>query len=371
MEELRDSYLLADIGHVTSRVALLDRVADEYRFIARGEALSTLEPPWEDVALGLREAVVDIQETTQRPLLNPQGTLLIPEDDDGQGVDGFLVTTSAMRPLRVVLVGLMGSWSLERAQRVVHSTYATVERVFDIESWRLGGGEELAWLAQALSSDRLDALLLVGGTEGGAVAPIVEIAKDLALLILTYRGQREPRVIYAGNSEARPLVAQVLGKVADLRVVENVLPSFEMENYLAAREALDQLLLEAQLPTLPGIRALVEAWGLAPVYPAAQTLGWSISYLARQYGLDILGVDLGASGITLVSAQGEEPPRIVTRANGLGRGLEGFLSRLGMDRIRRWLPEEVPAEEVERLALSKALHPRMLPQEWENLLIER
>jgi len=61
------SILLADCGTVMTKAVLLDRVAGQYRFVAQGEAPTTAEYPWADVAAGIRHAVEHISEITGRP----------------------------------------------------------------------------------------------------------------------------------------------------------------------------------------------------------------------------------------------------------------------------------------------------------------
>ena len=65
-EQRIGSILLADCGTVITKVVLLDQVAGQYRLVAQGEAPTTAEYPWSDVAAGIRHAVEQISEITGR-----------------------------------------------------------------------------------------------------------------------------------------------------------------------------------------------------------------------------------------------------------------------------------------------------------------
>ena len=88
-----ESILAADCGSTMTKVILIDKIDDQFRFIAHGEALSTIEPPRADVLLGVRHAIEQIEETTGRLLLDEQGQLITPEQANGNGVDTFVATT--------------------------------------------------------------------------------------------------------------------------------------------------------------------------------------------------------------------------------------------------------------------------------------
>ena len=109
-----DSILLADCGTVMTKVVLLDRVGGQYRFVARGEALTTAEYPWSDVSAGVRHATEQITDVTGRDFFDTTGELL---SAGQQGADVFVATTSASPPLQVVLGGLVRDLSVASAER--------------------------------------------------------------------------------------------------------------------------------------------------------------------------------------------------------------------------------------------------------------
>jgi len=355
---------MADLGSITTRVTLIDQVAGEYRLVAHGSAPTTLSPPWEDVSLGFLEAMGKMATVAERRLL-AQGRLVTPEGGDGSGVDGFVATTSAMEPLRLVVAGMMEPWSLRSALRAAHSTYTLVEGTFTVDELSLSSAEGMLDFLRLLKEGSLDAILVAGGIEGGPTLPLVEMAKDLALLSAS--GEMRPRLIFAGNEEARVLVAEVLEGVIDLEMVSNLLPRLGEESLAGAQELLENL-VGGKIALIPGIES-VERWSVAPIQPTARALGWAIRYLAQEYELKVLGVDIGGGSVGLFSARDDCYFCALTNEVGLGYGLDRLLAERGVEQILRWLPFDL--EGAGDRILNKAFRPGTLPQSREDLFLEQ
>ena len=129
-----ESVLVADCGSNLTRVALVEVVDQAYRFVARGEAPSTLEAPFPDVTIGVINAISAIESNTGRRLLLG-GKLIVPQQEDGSGVDAFVASSSAAEPLRVVAAGLVRSVSANSAARASHSTYTTVLDTLSLDDY--------------------------------------------------------------------------------------------------------------------------------------------------------------------------------------------------------------------------------------------
>src|SRR5512139_929790 len=113
MEEARiESILAIDVGAVLTKATLIARVEGVYRFVGRGEAPSTVEPPWLDTIAGVDHALEQLTDATHRRMLDSHGRLITPEGPDGAGVDACVFTISAAGPLKVVLIGLSADLSM-------------------------------------------------------------------------------------------------------------------------------------------------------------------------------------------------------------------------------------------------------------------
>ncbi len=366
MNEILESFLIADLGNITTRVSLIDRVGQEYRLVARGEAPTTLRPPWEDVSLGLREAVEGVERATGRRLW-AAGRLLTPEGEDGHGVDGFLAATSCMEPLRAVVVGLMEPGSLRSAQRAVESTYASVRGAFTVENLRLSPKGEVSELWRLLASQEVDLILMAGGTEGSPTAPVVEAAKDLAVLLASCPGQK-PLFLFAGNENAQGQIEETLEGLVELKVVENLLPRWGQERPGAIQEVLANLLGD-NISAIPGI-STIEGWSVAPLQPSVRVLGWCLRYLAQEYGLKVMGVDMGGHTTSLLAAQEERAFSLTCNDTGMGQGVERLLAERGMKGVLGWLPFALEEEKARNRLLNKGLRPQTVPQAKEDFLLE-
>src|SRR5881394_4550605 len=98
------SLLVADCGTVFTKVSLFGLVEGQYRLMARGEAPTTIAPPYEDITKGIIQAINIIEFITGRLFIS-EGRILSPEQSNGDGVDVFISTISAGGPVRLIVLG--------------------------------------------------------------------------------------------------------------------------------------------------------------------------------------------------------------------------------------------------------------------------
>ncbi len=363
------SILLADCGTVMTKAVLLDQVAGQYRFIARGEAPSTAEYPWSDVAAGIRHAVEQISEVTGRRFFDTSGDLISPELDR-QGVDVFAATVSASQPLQVVLGGLVRDLSIASAERAAAGTYSLVKAVLVGD----GRGEGLSdeERVRAIRDAAPDVICIVGGVEGGAVTPVLELVEAAALACSLMEPELCPRLLYAGNSRLRRQVVDIVGERAELRVADNVRPTLTEENLLSAQAELDALYLQDKMEQLPGIDT-VSGWSPVPLTPTARAFGRLVQYLWHlgDSSKGVLGVDVGAANTTVAAAFDGRLFLTVRGDLGIAFGGEQLLQKRGADTITRWLPEPMSGSEVHGLLINKEMRPVSIPQEARELWLEQ
>lgn len=376
-----ESLLVADIGSTTTKVGLIDRVGDDFRFISAGTSATTAEPPTADVVVGLDRAIELVEERTGRQFLSDEGQLITPERGVGQGVDAFAAITSAPAPLRVAIAGVSRDVSLASATRAINGTYATVEATLALN--QTGG----RWLpvkppadddgaqkktptvplqdptvlaAEALARAHPDVIVIVGGVDGGATTPLYEITNLVITIVASRDEGMRPPIIFAGNRDARSQIAARLGQLTPLHVVDNVRPSLEVEHLSALQRELEALYIERKIAWLPGLNALT-SWTPAAVMPAARALENVVRFIARRFNLNVLGADMGAGSISLVSARGDASSRVVRSDLGLGQNLENVIARVGMDELMSWLPMEIESDEARMRWLNHMLHPAAIP----------
>ena len=374
MEEVLEleSILLADCGSIATRVALIDLVADEFRLVATGETATTVEVPWSRISMGVREAIRQIERLTGRVLLSGQEQLILPEREDGGGVDAFVATVDAAIPLQVAVVGLIGRVSVDSLLKATEGSYVVVRNVVarDDRTSDSGGESTMVAMVRDTLRNRPDAILLGGGIEGGAVEPVLEAAMDVAIALAASEEGGKVHVVFAGNRDARTDIVRILGDSANLHVVDNVRPTLADEDLGAAQEELRSLYRETKMGRAPGFGEL-KSWVSAPVMATAEGLELALRYLSRAYQLDTVAVDVGGSATHVAGVIGGRLGSTVSAQLGMGYGIRSILDEVGIDRILRWLPFEMDEDQAYNQILNKALRPMTVPETVEGLLLEQ
>lgn len=374
MSEVRiDSVLALDLGSVMTKAVLVARVEGTYRFIARAEAPTTVEPPWSDVHAGVHHALENLSVLTGRELMDKDGNLITPEGVDGRGVDACVVTTSAAPPLRVALVGMSPDLSLASLQRAVAGVYAEVvglvSRAGNLENRAAYQSEEDR--VRTIFRARPDVICIAGGTDGGARTPVLELVEAATLAASLTEPSARPTIIFAGNAALRAKVTETVGSEAELRVADNVRPTVDVESLGGLQIELETLYQTLKIGQLAGYGA-VEQWTTLPTLPTARAIGHVVQYLSLEDPRKgVLGVDVGGACTTIAAARGGRLTLTVRSDVGAAYGARGMLAARGAEAIARWLPFEISAGNIEALVMHRELHPASVPMETRELLIEQ
>ncbi len=96
--------IATDVGSTTTKARLFHKKDGEWRFLVAGEAPTTVEAPYEDVTMGVQNAVREIEELTGHMLLAPEDGIIIPhdiaEEDEGGSVSQGMVSGTPIRIIR-------------------------------------------------------------------------------------------------------------------------------------------------------------------------------------------------------------------------------------------------------------------------------
>src|SRR5215470_11171078 len=211
--------LATDCGSTTTKAILIQKIEDEYRQTHRGEAPTTVEAPYEDVTRGVLNAVQEIEELSGRKILDEER--IITPADGTTGVDIYISTSSAGGGLQIMVAGVVKSMSAESAQRCALGAGAIV-----MDTLASNDGRPSYEKIERIRHLRPDMILLAGGTDGGTIPHVVEIAEYIAAADPRPRlgsGYQLP-IVYAGNKDARPQVQATLGEQTALVVTDNIRP---------------------------------------------------------------------------------------------------------------------------------------------------
>lgn len=373
-----NSLLAIDCGSSMTTAALIEQVNGAYRLAATGQAASSYGPPWQDITVGMLASVREIEKLAGRTLFNSGGWPITPQNTNRQGVDALVIVSSAGPPLAVVLAGLMKNISVATARRAAATTYAAVINELSLDTGVSPSASNGALRESRLSPEAQmqllqegnpEAIILAGGTDGGAVQPVIDLARVIAMALRMPTLAEKPAVLYAGNSETRAAVAEILGPIAPLRAGPNIRPFLAVEDLAAIQTELENLYVQRKMGQLPGFQKLGN-WSPYPVLPASKSFEKVIAYLGQHNSLNVLGANVG-SRATVISVQAGDYQNSMIRSDaGVGHSLASLLKIVPLENFQRWLPFELEAEELYNRLLNKSLRPNSLPETEEDLLLE-
>lgn len=362
-----ESILVADCGSVVTKLMLLERVEDSYRFVAQAETLTTIQPPWSDVSVGVIHAIEELEAITGR-VLYVRGRLITPRLGM-EGVDAFVVILSAPEPLKLVIAGLVREMSLESARRAAAGTYTNIVGML-LREGSLHSPQE-TW-ARVVRDTRPDMVFLVGGVDGGASRPVMELADAIALATSMLPEDQRPVVLYAGNANLRAAITKLMGDITPVEVADNVHPSGNTEHLGPAQTLLEQYYVEERLLQTPGVDTLT-AWSQLPFRPTAAAFSDVVDYLWHREGnhdRGVMGIDIGAA-TTTVAATFEGRPYVSIYGRGIAYGPLDWARKHGLEKFARWLPDDIEPEELLAMLHNRELRPWTVPQEPRELWVEQ
>jgi hypothetical protein len=359
------SILAADFGNVTTRVVLFDIVDGEYRLVARGESLTTLGAPFDDVSVGLRRVVRDMGIAMNRVFTDKEGRIITPEKADRSGVDVFIATASAGRPLRAVMVGLLPDASLNNAIRATRGAYIEIVGTINL----FNSPTEEAQLNAVLLA-RPDVLVIAGGTDGGAKNSLLNLLKGVRLALQVTDPKARPLIVFAGNNALQSTVQNLFADLTQVFVADNVLPVMDEEFLEGAQLELGKAYDVYKERYGEGYEA-IGAMSATGVLPTAQSYTVLAEYLASTQNSNVIALDMGSATTVLVGVIDGESHTRISPQHGLGHSLNVMLDEVGIEAVRAWIPAYIGDNEIRQYALNKSLRPSTIPMTARELLLEQ
>jgi len=354
-----------DCGSTTTKAILIEKVGGEYRQTYRGEAPTTVEAPFEDVTRGVLNAIAEIEDLSGRKILDGD-KILTPCRDAKTGVDIYISTSSAGGGLQMMVTGVVQNMTGESAQRCALGAGAIVIDVLASNDGRLPHEK-----IERIRTLRPDMILMSGGTDGGAVTHVVEMAEYVAA------ADPRPRfgstyklpLVYAGNKEAQGQVTKILGQKTALVITENIRPVLERENLAPARHKIHDLFLEHVMAQAPGYKNLIEMAG-APIKPTPAAVGVIMETIAKRERLNLIGVDIGGATTDVFSVFEGRFNRTVSANLGMSYSISNVLAETGLSNIMRWVPFTIDEQTLRNRIKNKMIRPTTIPQTLDELQIE-
>jgi len=357
--------IATDVGSTTTKARLFHKKDGEWRFLVAGEAPTTVEAPYEDVTMGVQNAVREIEELTGHKLLASGGGMIIPYDGE-KGVDLYCTTSSAGGGLQMMVSGLIKSMTAESANRAALGAGAIVMDVIARDD-----GRQTYQKIKRIRSLRPDMILMAGGTDGGATQHVMEIAE------LIKAAEPKPRlgvayelpIVYAGNKALRPQIEELLKEGFALDMVDNIRPILEQENTEPARRAVHELFMEHVMSHAPGYNNLMK-WTDIDIMPTPAGEGMAIQLIANTYKQNVMGVGLGGATTNVYSIVDGRFVRSVSANLGMSYSVTNVMKEASIENIMRWIPFDLDKEEVAARLMNKMIRPTTIPQTLEDLIVE-
>ena len=357
--------LATDCGSTTTKAILIELVENEYRLTYRGEAPTTVEAPFEDVTRGVLNAVMEIEELSNRTIINEDK--IISPSNKGNGVDIYISTSSAGGGLQMMVAGVVKTMSGESAERAALGAGSIVMDIIASNDGRLPH-EKIKRIREL----RPDMILLSGGIDGGTVSHVVELAEILAAANPQPRLGQDYKlpVIYAGNKDAKDKIKDTLGEKVDLDLVDNIRPVLEQENLEPSRDKIHDLFMEHVMQQAPGYKKLM-SWTDAPIMPTPGAVGSLIEMIAEKENITVVGVDIGGATTDIFSVFQGKFNRTVSANLGMSYSICNVLAESGLDNVLRWVPFDIDRKELTNRIGNKMIRPTTVPQSLEELFIEQ
>ena len=358
------SLLVIDCGSTTTKALLFEAEGGRYRIRARAEAPTTVEKPVEDITLGVVAAVEQLEQSVGRRMILGN-EFIVPETDSG-GVDFVGATCSAGGGLQVLVAGVIKSMTAESAERAALGAGAIVTDVISIDD-----GREMYEKLSRISSIKPDMVLVSGGVDGGNVTHVVKLAELLyAAGVRPRHGIGRIPVIYAGNLDARTYVNEILGSVADMRMVENLRPLLEHENTAPARQEIQETFMSHVMVQAPHYSQLADLMSV-PIVPTPVAVGRAIEYIGQHTGYNVLACDIGGATTDFFAYSKGRLLRTVSANLGMSYSICNVVAEAGLPSLLRFLPFPSEEGELANTLANKMIRPTSIPATASELAIEQ
>jgi uncharacterized protein (TIGR01319 family) len=338
---------------------------DGFRFVASGEAPTTVEAPFEDVTLGVKNAVKEVEELTGHRILGKEG-IIIPRKAEHEGIDLYVTTSSAGGGLQMMVAGVAKIITAESAERAALGAGAIV-----LDTIAIDDGRPTHRKIERIRQLRPDMMLIGGGTDGGTVGRVVKIcelvatARPRARLGIGY----ELPIVYAGNKGARGEVEKLLSEHFALKSVDNLRPTLDIENVEPARDAIHEFFMEHVMSHAPGYDKLMK-WTDVPIMPTPAGEGRMFRTLAEMRNINVVGVGLGGATTNIYSVYDGKFVRTVSANLGMSYSICNVLKEAGTQNILRWIPFDIKPAAVRNMLRNKMIRPTTIPQIIDHLVME-
>jgi hypothetical protein len=331
------SYLVFDIDDSVTRAVLIERKGIGYGILGIAEATTTIDHPDLDVTVGAEKAANILGQIVNKELWS---------GGRPSKAFRFLCSSCTSGGLHMMVAGVVAKISAESAQRAALGAGALLTDVFSLDY-----PHPDFEIVEIMRDMKPDMFLLAGGTDGGAVKQVVDIAK----LVITadvrprFGAQYKLPIIYGGNIEVRTQILDGLpAEKYAVKVVDNVRPVIERENLGPAREAIYDSFMEHVIIHSPGFNKLV-TWVDESIVPTQAAIGRILYAYATEKQVNLVAVDVGGITTDVYSIYDGVFNRSLNADIGLTYGIGNVMKMTGVQNLLRWIPKEISERDLRNI----------------------
>ena len=357
--------LALDIGALVTRGFLFDIVGSSYHLTASADSFSSHLAPNFDIGEAIYHVVSRLQEVTGRVLMDPRSLLIMPVNDNSEGVDLFFITTSCAPELKIVAVGLLNEVSLESAKKLAYSVTGQLVDVLSINDRRSS-----ALQMDAILAAKPDLIIFAGGTENGANRSLIRTADLLCGALGSLPRGGRPHVLFCGNQALAADLEYAFSRYTTIQSAPNIRPTLEKEVLEPAMMAIDAIMMEKVNHQVGGLERISTLCSTPPQL-AGSSFHQVVKFLGRQYDPEkgVLALDIGTD-TSLAAYANHKNSSLNVFDFGLGSGIEKLLARAEIQDITRWLTHDWQMDDVSDYLWNCSLFPQRVATTEVELEIE-
>lgn len=356
--------VIIDVGSTTTKAIYLQEALGDYHLKGLSNAITTVESPYEDVKIGIFQAIKQLEKDIGEQLLTESATELnlkfLPDV-------AYYTTSSAGGGLQILVIGLTLFDSAKSAERAAFGAGGVLLNTLAINDNR-STYEQL----QLINNSHPDIILFSGGTDGGAFTGVIRLAEILSLGKPSPKFETENKIplVYAGNIEAQEFMKDLFVDNYDLSLLPNIRPTMEDEVLEPITDKIHELFLNSVMENAPGYAQLKQVTD-APILPTPLAVLKAMELIKDKYNFSMLKVDIGGATTDIFSVINENLYRTVSANYGMSYSIANVLANAGWKELEDLLPTHLSEDLVRNYIGNKMLNPGHVPNSDIELVIEQ
>ncbi len=359
-----------DVGQINTRAALFGLSEGSFKLLGHGSGATSLGSE-AGITAGIFSALKNLQHQSGLAVLN-EGQSLVRDHADSTDViaiDQVPFSFSAGPRLRTVVMGLTRDGSLRAGKALASSLPLALVSLIGLAEL----GDEHQILSHLVSS-RPELIIIAGGEDAGAEAPVRKLVYLTRLACLSLPSMVQPQVVFVGNPLLTDWVRRRLDPLVNLRLAANLQPALNDYDLIPAQNLLDDLICRSWLSRVQGLKELT-AWSDRLYGTKSFLLGRMVRFLNRAYNEQeaywqprgVLALDLGGGSTVFSAALGKHQSALEIPAWDMVDGI----STAALEEIIRWMPVPVGLRTARMMIHNRALHPAAIPSDVVELALSQ